>query len=78
MATSETPVRLAGELPKAGGFLQYLRDVSAELKKAEWPSRAELIRLTQVVLILIAIVALYCGTLDAILSFFSDKLFIRK
>ena len=75
MAASDTPVRAAGELPKGGGLVQYLRDVNAELKKAEWPSRAELIRLTQVVLILIAVVAAYCGSLDAILSLISDKLF---
>ncbi|MES2459410.1 MAG: preprotein translocase subunit SecE [Armatimonadota bacterium] len=75
MAASDTPVRVAGELPKAGGLLQYLRDVNAELKKAEWPSRADLIRLTQVVLILIAVVAAYCGSIDAILSLISDKLF---
>jgi preprotein translocase SecE subunit len=75
MAASETPVRVAGELPTPGGFVQYLRDVNAELKKAEWPSRAELVRLTQVVLILIAIVAAYCGGLDAILSLISEKLF---
>lgn len=75
MAASDTPVRAAGEVPKAGGPIQYLRDVNAELKKAEWPTRAELIRLTQVVLILIAVVAAYCGSLDAILSLISGKLF---
>ena len=78
MAASDTPVRTAGEAPSAGGVVQYVREVGAELKKAEWPSRAELIRLTQIVLILITIVAVYCGSLDAILSFFSDKLFTRS
>lgn len=77
MAASDTPVRAAGELPSAGGLLQYLRDVNSELKKAEWPSRAELIRLTQVVLLLIAVVAAYCGGVDAILSLISDKIFVH-
>jgi preprotein translocase SecE subunit len=61
----------------AGGFAEYLRGVRAELKKAEWPSRAELIRLTQVVLVLIAIVALYCGGLDYLLGLVTNKLFNR-
>ncbi|MBC8102398.1 MAG: preprotein translocase subunit SecE [Cytophagales bacterium] len=75
MAASDTPVRAAGEASTGRGLLQYLRDVNAELKKAEWPTRAELIRLTQVVLILIAVVAAYCGSLDAVLSLITGKLF---
>ena len=59
------------------GLSGYLQGVRSELKKAEWPSRPELIRLTQVVLLLIAIVALYCGGLDAILSQITDRIFVR-
>jgi preprotein translocase SecE subunit len=77
MAASDTPGPAVGELTKGGGLVQYLRDVNAELKKAQWPTRAELVRLTQVVLILIAVVAAYCGTLDALLSLISDRLFGR-
>jgi preprotein translocase SecE subunit len=64
----------AQSLNGLGGYLQGVR---SELKKAEWPSRAELIRLTQVVLILIAIVALFCGGLDAILSLVTDRIFVK-
>ena len=56
---------------------RYLSEVQTELKKAEWPTRAELIRLTQVVLTLIFIVAIYCGGLDAILGLVTNKLFNR-
>ncbi len=57
---------------------QYLSEVQIELRKAEWPTRAELIRLTQVVLTLIFIVAIYCGGLDALLGLLTNGLFNRK
>ncbi len=57
---------------------QYLSEVRVELMKAEWPTRAELIRLTQVVLTLIAIVAAYCGSLDAVLTLITNKLFTHS
>lgn len=76
MAASDTPVvRPGGAAPSSQGIVQYLQDVRSELKKAEWPSRAELIRLTEIVLILIAVVALYCGGLDALLSLVTTRLF---
>jgi preprotein translocase SecE subunit len=77
MAASDTPtVRPTAEPPSAAGVVQYLREVRAELKppKTEWPSRAELIRLTQIVLILIVIVATYCGGLDGALSYLVNRL----
>jgi len=77
-AASDTPARTAGPAPAAPsgqGLLQYLRDVRMELKKAEWPTRAELIRLTEIVLILIVVVAVYCGVLDGALSFVTGRLF---
>ncbi|MBC8140977.1 MAG: preprotein translocase subunit SecE [Armatimonadetes bacterium] len=57
---------------------RYLSEVQTELKKAEWPTRAELIRLTQVVLTLIFIVAIYCGGLDALLGLVTNRLFNRN
>lgn len=57
---------------------RYLSEVQVELKKAEWPTRAELIRLTQVVLTLIFIVAIYCGGLDALLGLITNRLFNRN
>ena len=56
---------------------QYLKEVQIELKKAEWPTRTELIRLTRVVLTLILIVAVYCGGLDGILGLLTNRLFNR-
>ena len=59
------------------GFGEYLKGVRNELRQAEWPSRAELIRLTQVVLTLIFIIAVYCGTLDFLFSLVTSRLFNR-
>lgn len=75
MATPETPVRTA-DAPK-GGFIQYLNDVAAELKKAQWPTKEELLRMTQIVLVLIAIVAAYCGLLDALFALITKPIFTR-
>lgn len=59
------------------GFGEYLKGVRNELRQAEWPKRAELIRLTQVVLTLIFIIAVYCGVLDFLLSLVTSRLFNR-
>lgn len=79
---ANTPAGAANEAPArivdAGGLVEYLRGVRSELKKAEWPSRAELIRLTQVVLILITIVAVFCGGLDGLLGLITNRLFNRQ
>ncbi len=71
--TNNVPVSKSGT-----GIVEYLQGVRAELKKAEWPSREELIRLTQVVLFLLFVTALFCGSLDGILSVITHNLFTRK
>ncbi|MGC4046495.1 MAG: preprotein translocase subunit SecE [Armatimonas sp.] len=79
MATN--PMRAAEEMASKRpniswkGFVDYLKGVREELKKAVWPTRAELIRLTQIVLLLITIVALYCGALDSILGLITSRIF---
>ena len=71
------PAGASVPVTSGAGLMEYLRGVRSELKKAEWPDRAEMIRLTQITLILIAIVAAYCGGLDALLSLITNKLFLR-
>lgn len=64
--------------PGRGGGLnlgEYLRGVREELKKAQWPTREELIRLTQVVLGVIAVVALFVGALDGALGWLTSRFF---
>jgi preprotein translocase SecE subunit len=64
-----------GASAQRGGLGQYLRDVRTELKKAQWPTKPELIKLTRVVLGVITIVALFCGALDAGLGWLTGRLF---
>jgi len=45
-----------------------VQEVWAELKKVHWPTRAETYAATMVVLVLVAIVALYLGVVDFLLS----------
>jgi len=44
--------------------ISYLNEVRLELTKVTWPSRAEVIRLTLVVFLISAIVAIYVGIVD--------------
>ena len=46
----------------------FLKEVRDELKKVVWPTRAEVIRLTAVVIIVSLLVGLYLGGLDFILT----------
>jgi preprotein translocase subunit SecE len=48
--------------------IQFLKDALAELKKVTWLSRKEVVASTIVISILIAIVAVYVGFTDFILS----------
>jgi len=60
-----------------GGLVAYLNGVREELRKAVWPNKTELIHLTQVVLMIIAVVAVYCGVLDGVLGFITNRVFQR-
>lgn len=44
--------------------IAFLRQVKTELKKVDWPSREETIRLTTIVVIVSVIVGAYLGSLD--------------
>jgi preprotein translocase subunit SecE len=54
--------------PSLSSLSDYLNGVQEELKKAIWPTREELLKMTQIVLFLIIFVALYCGGIDALLG----------
>jgi preprotein translocase subunit SecE len=49
-------------------FATYLKDVKLELTKVSWPNKDELIGSTIVVLISLAILSLFIGVCDIILS----------
>ena len=46
----------------------FTKDIVEELKKVTWPSRAETIRLTTVVLGMSLIIGLYIGIIDILLT----------
>jgi len=48
--------------------IQFLKDAMAELKKVTWLSRKEVVASTIVISILIALVAVYVGFTDFVLS----------
>ena len=52
-------------ITKAIGFLAEVR---AEVKKVTWPTRAEALGGTAVVVVVVLIMALFLGVVDAILS----------
>jgi preprotein translocase SecE subunit len=76
---SPKPAGAPRSAPTWAGFLEFLKGVREELKspRTVWPTRAELIQLTQVVLALIAAVAIYCGGLDYLLGLITSKLIHR-
>jgi preprotein translocase subunit SecE len=53
--------RVREAVPRSVTFLQ---EVWAELKKVHWPGRKETYAATLVVLVIVAIVALFLGTVD--------------
>jgi preprotein translocase subunit SecE len=50
------------------GMLQFLREVRVELKKVTWPSRAEVIGSTAVVILASFVVAFFLGAVDLVLQ----------
>ena len=65
MAIQEQISKARDIVPRSVTFLQ---EVWAELKKVHWPSRRETYAATVVVLVVVAIVALYLGLVDFALS----------
>ena len=48
--------------------LQFLREVKIELKKVTWPTRAQAMGSTAVVIVLVIIISLFLGLVDGGLS----------
>jgi preprotein translocase subunit SecE len=54
---------------------RFLQEVIAELKKVSWPTRTQLLQSTAVVLMVVAIVAVYLAALDAVFERLIDAIF---
>lgn len=55
----------------------FIKEVQAELSKVKWPTRAEVIRLTAVVLIVSAAIGLLLGALDIFFTAIVQKLIAK-
>lgn len=60
-----------GPLPS---LREYVKDVRVEMSKVSWPSREELRRHTMVVVVMVAMVAVFTGIVDRGLSFAFEAL----
>lgn len=49
-------------------YVNFLKDVKAELKKVAWPSKDETIGTTTVVIIFVVLMAIFLGVIDVTLS----------
>lgn len=55
-------------------LINYIKDTRAELKHVNWPTRAEAIGYTVIVIVFSAIIALLLGAFDFIFSAILQKL----
>ena len=55
---------MAAKKKQSRGLVKFYRETTAELKKVSWPTRAEAIHLTKVVLIVIFAMGAFLGLLD--------------
>jgi preprotein translocase subunit SecE len=62
--------------PERGG--NYLREVYLELRKVSWPSRTELIKMTQVVIATVIIFSVIIGLADFLLSIAVKQLYVQS
>ena len=60
---------------KPNALVRFFRETSGELRKVSWPSRAEAVSLTQVVVIVVVAMALFLGGLDALFFQFFNLIF---
>jgi len=58
------PTKAIKKEAPAGGFRRFFRNVTAELKKVNWPSRKELLTYTVVVILTVLVVALIIWVWD--------------
>ena len=69
--TTEKSEARPGPLPS---LREYVKDVRVEMSKVSWPSRVELRRHTMVVVVMVAMVAVFTGIVDRALSFAFEAL----
>lgn len=61
----------------SGGPVVFLKEVKTELTKVVWPTRAEVIKLTVIVIAVSVFIGLYIGGLDMLFTTLTDFLVKR-
>jgi preprotein translocase subunit SecE len=69
--------RLTQEVQPENRFVQFYRETMAELRKVVWPTREQAQNLTVIVIIVVIIMAIFLGGIDAILTALLRFLLVR-
>lgn len=69
--------RLTQEVQPENRFVTFYRETVAELRKVVWPTRDQAQNLTIIVLIVVAVMSLFLGGIDALLSQILKFLLVR-
>ena len=59
-------------------IMDFINEVKTEMTKVSWPSREETIGSTVVVLVVVAIISVFIGLSDAVISKILGKIIIGK
>ncbi len=62
--------------PKSNRIQQFTRETVGELRKVTWPTTAEAMNLTKIVLIVLAVMAAVLGFLDYLFSLLVTKVLL--
>ena len=57
---------------------RYFREIRTELGRVEWPSRAELVAMTIVVVVVLLVLSLYLGAWDLLFSWVFQRVLVRQ
>ena len=63
---------------RSAGFIRFVQESAAELKKVEWPTQQQLIQGTAVVLIACAVVGLYLWLADLVFKRLVENVFLGQ
>jgi preprotein translocase subunit SecE len=60
--------RLTQEVQPENRFVQFYRETAAELRKVVWPTREQAQNLTIIVIVVVTVMSLFLGGIDAVLT----------
>jgi preprotein translocase SecE subunit len=74
-ARSQAPAVRTGS---RGGIIRFAQECWAELQKVTWPDRQTVIRLTVIVIVISAIVAVYIVGADQVFTFLVNNVLLQQ